>query len=319
MKQTFRVPVRELLEPFYRDRADPQDLARFTRWGTFGKMLQAAGLWLIVVFTAFELMTGVDLKTHFLLLLLALGVSLAGFLLGVVGNYRILGVLEQRCDPQLYAGLMYESALSLQQARLPKQSARERGCGMMAANFATALCYMGRWEEARVLVSRLLRCEPTAVEEMLCHCVMVRYYSHHREAEALREALQDMRNAVAGMKGKRTDLLIRHAERMERISRARCEAGLEGAYQTCRNIKPVKDTPLTRVQQAYELGQMEFELGLEGEAGRNLAYAAKHGKDLQMGREAEMLLKKLQAGRASEEGSGVPDKDHTDRERGNDS
>lgn len=49
---------------------------------------------------------------------------------------------------------------------------------------------------------------------------MVRYYSHHREAEALREALQDMRCAAAGMKGKRTDLLIRHAERMERISRA---------------------------------------------------------------------------------------------------
>ena len=55
MKQTFRVPVRELLEPFYTDRADPQDLARFTRWGAFGKMLQVAGLWLIVVFTAFEL------------------------------------------------------------------------------------------------------------------------------------------------------------------------------------------------------------------------------------------------------------------------
>ena len=50
---------------------------------------------------------------------------------------------------------------------------------------------------------------------------------------------------------------------------------------------------------------MEFELGLEGEAGRNLAYAAKHGKDLQMGREAEMLLKKLQAGRAAGGGSGV--------------
>ena len=122
---------------------------------------------------------------------------------------------------------MYESALRLQQARMPKQSVRERGCGMMAANFAMALCYMGRWEEARVLVSRLLRCEPTAVEEMRCHCVMVRYYSHHREAEALREALQDMRCAAAGMKGKRTDLLIRHAERMERISRALCEAGLE--------------------------------------------------------------------------------------------
>ena len=94
MKQTFRVPVRELLEPFYTDRADPQDLARFTRWGAFGKMLQVAGLWLIVVFTAFELITGVDLKTHFLLMLLALGVSLAGFLLGLVGSNRILGVME---------------------------------------------------------------------------------------------------------------------------------------------------------------------------------------------------------------------------------
>ena len=157
--------MRELLEPFYTDRADPQDLARFTRWGAFGKMLQVAGLWLIVVFTAFELITGVDLKTHFLLMLLALGVSLAGFLLGLVGSNRILGVMEKRCDPRLYAGLMYESALRLQKARMPKQSVREGGCGRLAANFATALCYMGRWEEARELISRLLRCEPTPVEK----------------------------------------------------------------------------------------------------------------------------------------------------------
>ena len=73
------------------------------------------------------------------------------------------------------------------------------------------------------------------------------------------------------------------------------------------------------MQQAYERGRMELALGRTGEAKKHLAYAAKHGKDLQMGREAEMLLKKLQAGRAAGGGSGVPDKDHTDRERGNDS
>lgn len=319
MKQTFRVPVRELLEPFYTDRADPQDLARFTRWGAFGKMLQVAGLWLIVVFTAFELITGVDLKTHFLLLLLALGVSLAGFLLGLVGSNRILGVMEKRCDPRLYAGLMYESALRLQKARMPKQSVREGGCGRLAANFATALGYMGRWEEARELVSRLLRCEPTPVEELICHGVMVCYYSHHMETEALREALQDMRYAANGVAGGRTGLLIQHAERTERISRAFQEEGLEGAYRACREIKQVKDTPLTRVRQAFDLGRMELALGRTGEAKKHLAYAAKHGKDLQMGREAEMLLKKLQAGRAAGEKSGVPDKDHTDRERGTDS
>ena len=48
---------------------------------------------------------------------------------------------------------------------------------MMAANFAMALCYMGRWEEARVLVSRLLRCEPTAVEEMRCHLSLIHIFS----------------------------------------------------------------------------------------------------------------------------------------------
>ncbi|MBS6954726.1 MAG: hypothetical protein KH230_16015 [Enterocloster asparagiformis] len=292
LNQTFRVPVRELLDPFYTERAGPHDLARFTRRTAIGKGMQAASIWLIVIFTAYELMSGLKLVIHLLFLALALVVGLAGPLVSRSGQRKMLGVMERRCDPALYAALMYENALELQRARMLKKSVREQACGVCAGNFAAALCYMGRWEEARELASRLMRCEPTLAEEMNCFHVMVRYYYHHMEAEALRETVQDMRWAAAGLKSKQARLLLRSAERLEEISRAFKESGLEAAYQVCRDRKPVKDTPLARVQQAWELGRMELALGRTEQATEHLAYAAEHGRDVCAAREARALLER---------------------------
>lgn len=323
LNQTFRVPVRELLEPFYTERVGPQDLARFTRRLTVGKMMPWFSLGLIVIMTAYELMTGLNLAMHLLLLAAAMGIAFMGTWVSGWGQRKILDAVERQCDAKLYGALMYENAVRMQRLSLPKKSVREQICGIYVSNFAVALCYMGRWEEARELVSRLMRCEPTPIEELNCCSVMARYHYHHMEPEALREAVQDMRCAANGLKPKQTGLLLQNAERMEQIGRAFKEGGAEGAYQACLELKPVKNTPLARVQRAFELGRMELELGLTEKAESHLAYAAGHGKDLFAAREASRLLgqNRREDGAAGDASPATPSPatpaaDDTDRERG---
>lgn len=294
MKRTFRIPVEELIGPFRGERGTP-DTGGALGWIKAGNALPFAALAFILAVTAAELMTPVGIVYHLIFLGLALGIAFAGVLLKRIGMQRIRARLVRDCDPGAYAEAMYGLALSVQKSRFPKQAVREQFCGLYTANYAMALGYMGRFEEARVLASRLLRCELTPIEEMGCRAVLASYDYHHGETEALWEELLSLRQAAQHVPGKAARPVLQNAERLMNISRVRSQEGAEAAYRLCLEEKFPDSGPLYQAVRSCTLGELALEAGRTREAEEHLRHAADRGNGLYAKRRAEELLGEIRA------------------------
>ena len=294
MKRTFRIPVEELIGPFRGERGAP-DTGGALGWIKAGNALPFAALAFILAVTAAELMTRVELVYHLMFLGLALGIAFAGVLLKRIGMQKIRALLVRDCDPGAYAEAMYGLAVSVQRARFPKQAIREQFCGLYTANYAMALGYMGRFEEARVLAGRLLRCELTPLEEMGCRAVLAFYHYHHGETEALWEEFLSLRQAAQHVRETEARPVLQNAERLMNLSRVRSQEGAGAAYRLCLEEKLPDSGPLYRAVRSCTLGELALEAGYAREAEEHLRYALEHGNGLYAKRRAGELLEEMRA------------------------
>lgn len=294
MSRNFRIPVKELLGPFLPE--GEGERAPGMAWIQASRMLPLISLAFILVVTIAGMIKPAGLFRHAALLVLALAITLAGRPLSQYGMKKIDGMLLHDCDPQAYMRAVYGLALNVQNMKLPKQAVREQACGIYAKNFAMALCYMGRWEEARLLAGRLLNCEPSPAEVLGCYQVLAYCCYNYMELEPMREAVQDMRHAARGIGPKQARTVIENVEQLLAVCRARTEEGAEGAYRALRDMKPVGSAKFYLASRSYSLGKTEMELGMTGEAKKHLEYAASNGGCMYCAVHARELLQEISDG-----------------------
>ena len=180
------------------------------------------------------LMTRVGIVYHLMFLGLAGGLHLPGVLLKRIRMQKIQallvrtatrGVPRRRCTGWPYPCRGPDS-----------QATREQFCGLYTAKYAMALGYMGRFEEARVLAGRLLRCELTPLEEMGCQAVLAFCHYHHGRR---RRSGRSFKPAPGGEHVRRQwpALSCKTRSASRNLSRVRSQEGAGAAYRLCLEAK----------------------------------------------------------------------------------
>lgn len=298
MKHPFRIPVQELAGPFITERATQAEREALTRPIKTGQYIQAAAIVLVVLAVVFKILGRYGFGIYLLILASALGMALFAAMYMNISQRKAARVLEQGCDPWRYAALAYEAALAMEKRTQVKQEVREMNCGIQVGSIALALCYMGRWEEGRLLAGRLLNCELTPLEAMNCRSVLMLYCYNRGDFEEMREQLQELRWAAEGIRGRRGERYrqrtLANGENFAAMAEALEAHDPEKALLLYRGMARAGETPLEQCVRSLNLGRLELQLGYTDQAAEHLRYAAEHGNRLYVADTARELLKTVE-------------------------
>ncbi len=298
MRHPFRIPVQELAGPFVTLRASQADREMLIRPMQTALYIQIAAIVLVVLAAIFELMGRLGFGIYLLILAAALGMGLLAAVYAGLVRKRIVRVLMQECNPVRYIALSYELALFTQKRNHVKQELREINCGLQVGSIAMALCYMGRWEEGRLLAGRLLNCELTPMEAMNCRSVLMLCTYYSGEYRELREHVQELRWAAEGLRGIRNasykKQILAKGENFMAMASALETQNPQLALKLYQDMARPGETPLEKCVRSLNLGRLELQLGYTDQAEAHLKYAAEHGKRLYVADIAAELLKTIE-------------------------
>lgn len=282
MKHPFRIPVSELAGPFIAERASAKDRAALAGPMTTAWYIQLAALVLVVLAVVFKLMGRYGFGLYLMILALSLGMALFAAIYAGTSQRRVGRILSQECNPGRYAVLAYELALMAEKRTQVRQEVREISCGLQVGSIALALCYMGRWEEGRLLARRLLSCELTPLESMNCRSVLLLYAYNRGEYREMNDHLQELRWAAETVRGRRAKRYKKEAlargENFAAMASVLQSQDLARALTLYRGMARPGETPLEKCVRSLNLGRLELQLGFRDQAAEHLKYAAEHGK-----------------------------------------
>ena len=298
MKRPFRIPVEELAGPFVTERASRADREALSRPMKTTLYIQIAAIVVVVLAVVFELTGRLGIGIYLLILASALAMALFASLYAGAAQRRVNRALLQECDPVRYAALTYEMALLTKDRPLVKQEVREMNCGIHTGSIAMALCYMGRWEEGRLLAERLLNCELTPMEAANCRSALLLCTYNRGEYTEMRDHLQELRWAAEEIRGRRgaryKKQVLARGDNFAAMASALQAQKPQLALKLYQDMARPGETPLEKCVRSLNLGRLELKLGYADQAEEHLKYAAEHGNRLYVADIAKELLKTLE-------------------------